>query len=91
MPFIADGFQRVSPSECVRKLQMVQVVFDNFGGGPPTLTFTDRVENLVDGVPTGTQFEEQLPVPDLSTPAGAAVVEALRLYWHSHSDALGNV
>lgn len=90
MPFVADGFHRVSPSECVRKLQLVQLAFDNFGGSPPVMTFTDRVENLVDGVP-GNQYEEQLPVPDLTTPEGVALLEAIRLFWHAHSDALGNV
>ena len=88
MPFVADGIVRVSDSECVRKLILVQCAFDF--QGTPTLTFTDRVENLVDGVP-GNQYEEQLPVPDLTTPEGAAVVAALRAYWHSYSDTLGNV
>ena len=88
MPFVANGNIRVSDSACVRKLQLVQVYFD--WNGNPTMTFTDRVENMVDGVP-GNQYEEQLPIPDLTTPQGEAVIQALRDYWHAHSDALGNV
>lgn len=88
MPFVADGIVRVSDSECVRKLQLLQVYFDF--QGTPSLTFTDRVENMVDGVP-GNQYEEQLPAPDLTTTEGAALIEAIRAYWHSYSDTLGNV
>ena len=46
MPFVADGIVRVSDSECIRKLQLVQVYFN--WDGEPTLTFNDRVENMVD-------------------------------------------
>jgi hypothetical protein len=32
-----------------------------------------------------------LPCPDLTTTEGAALVDAIRAYWHSCSDTLGNV
>ena len=88
MPFVADGIVRVSDSECYRKLVLLQISFD--ASGVPTLTFTDRVENTVDGVP-GNQYDEQLPCPDLTTGDGADFVVAARAYWHAYSDTLGNV
>ena len=89
MPFVADGIVRVSDSECIRKLILLQVSFD--ASGTPSLTFTDRIENMVDGVP-GNQYEEQLPSPDLTQSVeGSALIEAIRAYWHSYSDTLGNV
>lgn len=91
MPFVADGIWRVSDSECFRKLELFQCSFDNFGGaGEPTITFTDRVENYVDGV-AGNQYAEQLPSPDRNSPEFVAMVAAIRAYWHSYSDTLGNV